>query len=352
MHMSTPVQTRYPAFGPFTGEALQLFLRQGRDLTLHEISVALEGEVVLKGAVPYRDPQTQPFIHLQCVEGIIVSFCVDSAHGRRLITGYSYHAAVPLGDALLVGLGFSFDFCEKTVIVTLQRLMGARRAHRIKHKLYCAEQRRCSPSDGLGEPDPGENSAHGRRTGQNDEEVDPSGLPLELEPARGVIQRVAQDIEADVLDCLLHDYFSFCGRGGVGRGIGCRGPMLPCPFPGAPDGCRGPRLLFIFSYSPLITALHDSESVIGAEGCPNTPSAPQLNLPHRKASSTLDRKRYKNYPGFYSDRLYGKPSAATASSDFFFPINISYELPAPDMANLGLLTGRRLKFRLSTEGAM
>jgi hypothetical protein len=36
MHMSTPVQTRYPAFGPFNGEALQ------REITREQAAIALK----------------------------------------------------------------------------------------------------------------------------------------------------------------------------------------------------------------------------------------------------------------------------------------------------------------------
>lgn len=189
---------------------------------LLEVVVAVKGQKARQVAVRYGNVQSLIAAKgPHRVESIVVCFGINGPQYGWLISRNSDHARVPL-TALLAGLIVgSLDVSQQRVIITLQRLVVPCLPSEIPHELKRTDDR-YGQSDGR----PGKSVCikyvtNRSRTQQDDQEVEPSGTALQRSAARGVVQRISQNVEPDTVAVGKH-FHSF-GVGGDG-GFGCLGP--------------------------------------------------------------------------------------------------------------------------------
>lgn len=189
------------------------------------------------GAVQPRDYQALGLIiDFGSVEGVVIGAGINGPHGWTLICSEADHPTVELRQVSLVGLNDVFDVSEEIVVIPLQRLMVSSSAVEVKDQLH----RSCESNPGSG-PDRAEAEvrqqiSHGGSSQNDDNETEPFAPALVRQPARGVIERIAKDVEANVVAVWGQGHLSFFG-GLIGADgfCGCLGPGVPSGF-----GCRGP----------------------------------------------------------------------------------------------------------------
>lgn len=208
------------------------------------VPCAFKGNEAAEKPVPKWDMEPlRAGFHRGRVERIVVGLGVDGAEQGWLVGGDADHAALPASALLGGGVGVGLDVGEQQIVVALQCRVKAREATEIEDELQ-----RTDHSDGEADPDLAhiegrESIGRRRRSEYDDQKVEEAVPALERPPSGGVVEGVAQNIEADVLAVWGHGHFS--GGGFVpGDGDGCRGPtLLSGSF-----GWRGPaELIEIFS---------------------------------------------------------------------------------------------------------
>ncbi len=212
------------------------------------VVMSLEGHESCQNAVQKRHVKPLISTEFERINRIIVSLGVESAKHWRLLGCDANQTALPSCAVFIVCAGDGLNVCEKGVVVSLQRLMVAGLATKIKDQLQRADQRNCCANPALGNTKASKHVADCSCTKQYDRKIEYPVHTLKSASPRRMIEGVPESIETDVLAIWGHTSGSyFCG-GGFGAGaLGWRGPG---PAPG-PDvlGCLGPSELICISRS-------------------------------------------------------------------------------------------------------
>lgn len=228
-----------------------LILYSLRKLARLYVVMPFEGQKGTKEPVGPRDYQSLTASKAPGrVDSVIVGFCVDRPQCGRLVSSNPDHSAIPFGAEGLVCVRASLDIGQEGVVVALKDLMVTRNASEIENELHGTDYSYCHPYQMTGKAVAGKHITDSSSTENNHQKVEPASPAFERSTPRGVIQRVAQNIETDVLAarCGHHFFLPMLGGGAAG-GDGCRGPTdAPLDVGSAVlkglanvvDGCRGP----------------------------------------------------------------------------------------------------------------
>lgn len=227
------------------------------DLGLFAVVVPIEGQNASKQPVNERNRQALAITkRAYRIKRIVVGFGIERTKDWWFIRSDANHTALPLGNLILGGLGSGLDLGKQRVVVALQHLMIARLPAEVEHKLQCADHGHGHANRVLWNREGGHDVADSRGAKDYHQEVEHPVQPFERPAACGVVERVAQDIEPDVLAISCHRHF-FVGGGAAGGGAdgwrgpyelsGWRAPSERCSFDGGAMfvtnvvcGCRGP----------------------------------------------------------------------------------------------------------------
>lgn len=232
------------------------------------VGVSLEREMISKKPMKKRHVKTLVFRPFHGSDRIIVGLGIDRPHDGRFLAGDPHHAAVPRGALVRVWLDHSFDVGEKIVILALQLPVVSCRASEIEDQLYRTEYGNSRPDENLRDAYKCEYVAHCGGAEKYNSQTAPSTKSLEAKPSRSVIKRIAQNVEADVVEVICHDHSFFGGRGG--GETGCLGPTLvSTPLSDVRDGCLTPIPLcseLVSLVIPIVSLcrLHEGMPGVGA----------------------------------------------------------------------------------------
>lgn len=218
--------------------------------------VTFRREPEFKYPAPQRN--VEPFIALafRSVDCVIVSFRINSTHRGRFVASYAHHGRYPIGDIVLCRCNHTVHVSEEIVVIPLQLLMQAGVTPKIERQLCSTDPRDCGSDNIWRDTPPSERIRDSRRAEQHHEEIEPTVPFLKVATHRRVVERVTQDVKADILEVHVGIYFPGLGALGLGD-TGWRGPTpAPAPpwFDGADAGWRGPKVLCSYS-AILITPL-------------------------------------------------------------------------------------------------
>lgn len=245
--------------------SLALRKRSDSSVALDHLFVAMPLERVKRAenSLTERDMEALARVNLQAVQSIVVCLCVNGPQERWLFTCNPRHLSAPDRALASIGSRILFYLGEQFVVLPLEPLVVACAAAKAEDKLKGADGCNTNTNRGIQTPASREELGYSAGAEKDDKEVEPAVPPLQRKPTRGVIKRVSQCVEADVVDFSSHVFrlvhvvllFHFPGVGpGLTLGVGWRGPGPASGF-GLPivvgwrtpepwmTGCRTPEAL-------------------------------------------------------------------------------------------------------------
>lgn len=276
------------------------------------IGVPLEREVVFQKPMKNRHMKALVFRPFHGAKRIVIRLGVDCPHNRRLLARNAYHAAVPCRTLFLAWITYLGDIREQIVVVALQLPVIPSRAAEIENKLSSTKSGNGSAHKYLRNPSKTENIPHCCRAEQDNGQTAPTAQSLEAKAAGGVVERVAQDIEADVLGIACHGHSFFGGRGG--GETGCRGPTFVSTLVWVSrDGCLGPKLLsakFESLVIPIVSLcrLHEGMPGVGAHSARLDTATIAVSARSSNADHTVLHRERNREMIIYHSTVGGKPA--------------------------------------------
>ncbi|EFO30144.1 conserved domain protein [Roseibium sp. TrichSKD4] len=185
-------------------------LRNCAAFRLLPISVTFKGKHRSQRALPPRNNEPLACgIDTCCIQRIIISFRVDSTQCRRFTRCYSDHLGLPFCTSILAAIQLSLNVSQQIIIIFLQLLMGSSSPCKIKNKLDRSDSSNQGTNINQVDPKLGTQVTHRTGTEDHDKETQHLIEPIEKSQACSVIQRIAQDIEAEIVAIHGHCQSSF-----------------------------------------------------------------------------------------------------------------------------------------------
>ncbi len=206
-----------------------------RQFTDLPVVVSTKGQDRSKHTVQKRD--LEPFAPriLKGIDCVIVGLGIDCFENGRFVCSDTHHSAMP---NCLLFIGWSWcglDVSQQVVIFTLQCLMVPRLASKVEHQLHSADHGHDCRQYPRVQFILLEQVANCSSSKNHNRKIEHSIVAFQVSAPGRVIEGVAQNIKANVLE-VLNCHFSLFGGGVDGdAGVGCLGPTC---VPGL--GCLGP----------------------------------------------------------------------------------------------------------------